>query len=74
LKMVQNYLLGNMLNMVDGPFPVSDVVRTLITEGVALTQFTHLVETIKNITPQDIRNLAQKYFKREDMFEVIVGS
>jgi zinc protease len=74
LKMVQNYLLGNMLNMVDGPFPVSDVVRTLITEGVALTQFTHLVETIKNITPQDLRILAQKYFKREDMFEVIVGS
>jgi zinc protease len=74
LKMVQNYLLGNMLNMIDGPFSVSDVVRSFITEGVPLEQFTELVETIKNITPQDLRQLAQKYFKREDMFEVIVGS
>ena len=74
LKMVQNYLLGNMLNMIDGPFSVSDVVRTLITEGASLDNFTDLVETIKNITPEGLRGLAQKYLKREDMFEVIVGS
>jgi zinc protease len=74
LKMVQNYLLGNMLNMIDGPFSVSDVVRSIITEGVPLDHFTELVETIENITPQDLQNLAQKYFNKEDMFEVIVGS
>jgi zinc protease len=74
LKMVQNYLLGNMLNMIDGPFSVSDIVRSFVTEGVPLDQFTDLVETIKSITPQDLRDLAQKYFKREEMFEVIVGS
>jgi zinc protease len=74
LKMVQNYLLGNMLNMIDGPFSVSDVVRSFVTEGVPLDQFTELVETIKSITPQGLRDLAQKYFNREDMFEVIVGS
>ena len=74
LKMVQNYLLGNMLNMIDGPFSVSDVIRTFITEGISLDNFTKLVETIKSITPQDLRDLAQKYLKREDMFEVIVGS
>ena len=73
LKMVQNYLLGNMLNMVDGPFAVSDIIRTLTTEGVALNNFQDLVETIKHITPQNLRDLAQKYFNREDMFEVIVG-
>jgi zinc protease len=73
LKMVQNYLLGNMLNMVDGPFAVSDVVKSFITEGVDLSHFQLFVEKIRSITPQEIQALAQKYFKREDMFEVIVG-
>ena len=73
LKMVQNYLLGNMLNMVDGPFAVSDVVKSFITEGVELSHFQQFVEKVRSITPQEIQALAQKYFNREDMFEVIVG-
>ena len=73
LKMVQNYLLGNMLNMIDGPFAVSDIVRTMITEGMPLSNFADLIETIKHITPQNLRDLAQKYFNPNDMFEVIVG-
>ncbi|NJN33783.1 MAG: hypothetical protein HC817_05555 [Saprospiraceae bacterium] len=33
LRMVKNYLLGNMLNTVDGPFAVSDVIKGMTTEG-----------------------------------------
>jgi predicted Zn-dependent peptidase len=32
-----------------------------------------MVDTIRHITPQTIRDLAQKYFKKEDMYEVIAG-
>jgi predicted Zn-dependent peptidase len=74
LKMVRNYILGNMLNMVDGPFAVSDVIRTLKTEGVGLEAFEHFVRTVRNITPEELRLLAQKYLRKEDLFEVIVGS
>jgi zinc protease len=73
LKMVQNYLLGNMLNMVDGAFPVSELVKTFNTEGVPDSHFYELIETIKHITPTELRDLAQKYLSKEDMFEVIAG-
>jgi zinc protease len=73
LKMVQNYLLGNMLNMVDGPFPVSDVVKSFTTEGVPFSHFYNLIDTIRHITPEQLRDLAQKYFRKEDMFEVVAG-
>jgi zinc protease len=73
LKMVQNYLMGNMLNMVDGPFPVSDVVKSFTVEDVPLAQFYNLVDTIRHITPEQLRDLAQKYFRKEDMFEVVAG-
>jgi zinc protease len=73
LSMVRNYLLGNLLNMVDGPFAINDVVRTYITEGISFDAFPRFVETIRTIQPTELRDLAQKYFKKEDLFEVLVG-
>jgi zinc protease len=74
LNMVKNYLLGNMLNMVDGPFAVGDVVRTFITEGLPFEAWDSFVEKIRTIQAPEIRDLARKYFKKEDFFEVIVGA
>ncbi len=73
LAMVKNYLLGNMLNMVDGPFAVGDVVRTFITEGLPFEAWDTFVEKIRTIEAVEIRELARKYFNKKDFFEVIVG-
>jgi zinc protease len=74
LAMVKNYLLGNMLNMIDGPFAVGDVVRTFITEGLPFDAWDSFVDKIRTIEAPEIRDLAQRYFKKEDFFEVIVGA
>ena len=71
LNMVKNYILGNMLNMVDGPFRITDVIKTLVLENRSLDDFQQLVDLIKTITAEDIRALAQKYFDKKDMWEVI---
>jgi len=72
LNMVKNYLLGNMLTMLDGPFNVADVVKTYVAEALPITDFDSLTQTIKNITAEELRELARKYFKPENMWEVIV--
>ena len=72
LNMVKNYLLGNMLTMLDGPFNVSEVVKTYVVENLPVTDFNKLTQTIKNITAEELRELAKKYFKPENMWEVIV--
>ncbi len=74
LAMVRNYMMGNLLNMVDGPFAINDVIRTYVIEDIPLEAFAHFVETIRTITPKDLQELAQKYLKKEDMFEVVVGT
>ena len=74
LEMVQNYLLGNLLTSLDGPFNVSDVAKTLILEGLPLSDFDDLVNAIKNITAEEIRELARKYLQKDKMWEVIVGA
>ncbi len=73
LKMVKNYLLGNMLNLIDGPFNVADVYKTYLIEGTDFQDFTMLVEKIKTIKATELRDLAKRYLRKEDMWEVVVG-
>jgi predicted Zn-dependent peptidase len=74
LKMVKNYLLGNMLNLVDGPFNLSDLYKIYFTENIDYQEFTKLVETIKNISAPEIKDLAQRYLQPDDLWEVVVGT
>ena len=73
LKMVRRYLLGNMLTMLDGPFNNSDVIRTIVTNDLEFSYFDDLVRVVKNVSAKDLQNLAQKYFQKEKMWEVVVG-
>lgn len=74
LKMVKNYLLGNMLNLVDGPFNISDLYKVYFTENLDYQDFAKLIKTIKDIKATEIRTLAQRYFQKKDFFEVVVGA
>ncbi|WP_425422559.1 M16 family metallopeptidase [Phaeodactylibacter xiamenensis] len=73
LKMVRNFLLGNFLTMLDGPFNVSEVIRTLVLDGLPLSTFDELVSTVQNIDAPALQGLAQKYLNKADLWQVIVG-
>ncbi len=74
MKMLQNHLLGSLLSMVDGPFNVASIVRTIVTENLDPKDFDDLVHLMRNISAEDLHGLAQRYLQREDMWEVIVGA
>jgi zinc protease len=73
LNMVQNYLIGNFLNLVDGPMNSASFLRSLELDGYSTNQFKEFVEEINNISPERIRDLAQKYLQKGDLLEVEVG-
>ena len=73
LEMAKSYLLGLMLNQIDGPFNHSDLVRSIICDNLPLSFFETSVQAIQEITPDKIQDLAQKYLQRESLTEVIVG-
>lgn len=74
LEMVRNYLLGMLLNGLDGAMNISEVVRSLIVEGLPLESFDALVQTIRNITAAEIKSLAERYLQKEDYWVVTVGA
>jgi predicted Zn-dependent peptidase len=73
LTMVRNFLLGNFLTMLDGPFNVSEVVRTLVLDELPLDAFDQLVSTVQNIDADTLQRLSQKYLNKEEMWQVVVG-
>lgn len=73
LTMVRNFLLGNFLTMLDGPFNVSEVIRTLVLDELPLSTFDEWVSTVQNIDAAALQGLAQKYLNKADLWQVIVG-
>jgi zinc protease len=72
LLLVKNYLLGNLLGDLDGPFHIIQRWRTLILNGLTIEHFNRNISIYKNITAKELQQLSQKYFCTDDFYEVVV--
>jgi zinc protease len=73
LDLVRNYMLGSFLRSMDGPFALSESLKSIIEYGMDVNFFRNFIDTVKNITAEEIRKLAQRYFEKETLFELKVG-
>jgi len=71
-NMVRNYLMGNMMMQLDGPFRSMDVIKTFVLERVPFSSFDVFMDTLKTITPGEIQSLANKYLDWSDLHQVVV--
>ncbi len=74
LNGLRSYLLGNLLMGLDGPFSTHEVIKTLLVDNLSSDYYYQLIETIKQIQPQQIRRLTQKYLQLDTLHEVTVGA
>jgi predicted Zn-dependent peptidase len=72
LKLVQNYMMGSILGDLDGPFQIIARWKNYILNGLDGNYFYNAIDTIKNISPEELQQLAQKYFNAEDYYELVV--
>jgi predicted Zn-dependent peptidase len=72
LLLVKNYLLGNMLGDLDGPFSILQRWRTLILNDLTIEHFNRNVNIYKTITAKELLELSNKYFCVDDFYEVVV--
>jgi zinc protease len=72
LLLVKNYLLGNLLGDLDGPFQIIQRWRTLILNGLTIEHFNRNIAIYKSVTAEELQALAQKYFRADDYYEVVV--
>ncbi len=72
LLLVRNYLMGSILGDLDGPFQIIGRWKNIILNGVPETYFYDSINTIKTISAEELKGLAEKYLVPEEFYELIV--
>lgn len=73
LRMVRNYMLGEMCRSYESPFSLSDAWIFIATSGLKDDYFARSLQAVNEITPAEIQELAQRYLCKETLKEVIAG-
>jgi predicted Zn-dependent peptidase len=72
LHLVRNYMIGSILGDLDGPFQIIARWKNYILNNLDENYFNESISTIKNITPAELQQLANKYFQPDDFYRLTV--
>ncbi len=73
LEIVKNYMMGNVLRNFDGPFALSDTLKTMLEYDFTYEYYDSFISTIKNITSKQICDTASMYLDAASMYEIVAG-
>jgi zinc protease len=73
LSLVRNYMLGSLLGSLENVFSHADKFKNLYFANLDYDYYELYTKTVQNITSEELKNLANKYFNYDDFVKVIVG-
>lgn len=73
LETVRNYILGQFLRSVDGPFALAEKFIAVKEFGLDYSYYANYFKAVKEVTPKDLRDLANKYLQEKDLIECVAG-
>jgi len=71
---VKNYLLGNFLKGIDGPFAQADKIKSKILRGLPANYYENYLEKIRQVNASQIRETVNQYMQPDTLSELIVGN
>src|SRR5690606_28478725 len=72
LLLVKNYLLINLLGNLNVPYEIMQRWKNLILNRQTEADFNKNISIYKSVNPENLLELAQKYFQKEDLYQVVV--
>lgn len=72
LQLVRNYMIGSILGSLDGPFQIMNRWKSYVLNGLDEKFFYKSIDTIKNISAEELRELANKYLVEADFYQLTV--
>jgi zinc protease len=72
LLLVRNYMMGSILGELDGPFQIIARWKNIILNNLDENYFYDSINTIKKVTAEELLEMAQKYLKPENFYELVV--
>jgi predicted Zn-dependent peptidase len=72
LQTARNYIIGTILGDLDGPFQVAGRWKNIILNDLDEKYFYNGINIIKTITAEELLQLANKYLRPEEFYELVV--
>jgi predicted Zn-dependent peptidase len=72
LLLVRNYMMGSILGDLDGPFHIISRWKNIILNGLDESYFYNQINTIKEVSSNELQELANKYLVPENFYELVV--
>ncbi|MCD6067251.1 MAG: peptidase [Bacteroidetes bacterium] len=73
LELVKNYILGQFLRSVEGPFSLADKFKAIWEFGLGYDYFDKYFKAVQNVTAAELKDMANKYLQEKDLIECVVG-
>jgi predicted Zn-dependent peptidase len=72
LALVRNYMMGTILGDLDGPFQIIARWKNYILNGLTEEYFYNSINTIKTVSAEELKVLAEKYLVPDEFYELLV--
>lgn len=73
LDLVRNYMLGSMLGSLENAFSHADKFKNAYFSGLDYKYYDNYINTVKTISTDDLKKLANQYLNTADFTKVVVG-
>lgn len=73
MQIVKNYIQGNFLKMVDGPFAQTERIKNIVLNGLPYDFYQQFMMKIRKATPDDVLQCMHTYLHPEQMSRLVVG-
>lgn len=74
LELVRNFMLGSMLGSLENAFSHADKFKNVYFSGLDHSYYDKYIQTIKIITAEELRQLANKYLQTDSFTKVVVDA
>ncbi len=73
MDLVRNYIMGSLLQSLDGALARSDTVKRLVAADISFDYLDRFAEQVRSMTPERVQEMAVRYLDPSDMTEVVAG-
>jgi predicted Zn-dependent peptidase len=73
LEKVRNYLLGEFLRQSDGSIAMMENFKNIFFNNLTEDYYTNFIHAVNEVKPSELKDLANKYWNKENMLEVLAG-
>jgi zinc protease len=74
LQLVKNYLRGNFMRSMDGPFALAERFKHVWLHNMDYSYYESYIKALSSITSAQLIEIANKYLQKDSIYELVVGA